>query len=138
MEKTCLFSKNRNCEFYKSIESHYEGTVWRCWLDNEKNRPAFCIEYCRVEVERIKERLGYRNGEIWVAKLKVPRARKRYECDVCGEVIPIGRHYVNEVALNTESPGYNSVRIHGECWLDEKSSAASEMTDRPVWRWGPR
>lgn len=71
-------------------------------------------------------------GETWVFHLRTPRARKRYGCDCCGEAIERGSRHVKYVTTNVEGPGFDTWRLHGECYLSDQPMFHG---DRPDWRW---
>ena len=77
---------------------------------------------------------GAWRGETWQFHLRTPRARKRYDCDACGEPIEIGARHVKFVTANVEGPGMETWRVHGECYLEPGMTLFNDEA-RPGWRW---
>jgi hypothetical protein len=79
---------------------------------------------------------GHWAGDTWVFHLRTPKARKPYDCHACDERIEKGLLHVKYVTTNLEGPGFETWRLHGECYLSPGSLLNCEK--RPDWRWvGP-
>jgi hypothetical protein len=86
------------------------------------------------EYEEIPERRrGQWRGEVWVFHQHTPRARKRHTCDACLEAIEPSTRYVTFVTKGVEGPGWETWRVHGECYLEGISMFGHNP--RPAWRW---
>ena len=87
------------------------------------------------KVDGIEERDGQWKGETYVFRLRLPRARKDYDCVFCNEPIPKGLRYAMFVTTNIEGPGWETWRLHGECYLSNGSMFDND--GRPKERWNP-
>ena len=81
----------------------------------------------------IREHDGKWAGETYIFALCLPRARKDYECNFCGEPIPKGTRHVMYTTTNIEGPGFEHWRLHGECYLS--GEAMFDNAGRPELRW---
>ena len=84
------------------------------------------------EYDGIVEHDGRLAMETWVFRLRLPRARRRYDCHACNEPIEAGQRHVMYVTVGVEGPGFKTWRIHGECYLAGISMFYGE---RPAERW---
>jgi hypothetical protein len=96
-----------------------------------RRRPAPEVRYITIEPDD-----GRWFGETWVFRLRTPRARRRYVCASCDEEIPKGTCHVMYVTRDQEGPGWETWRLHGECYL-EKGRSRCNSEKRPDWRWEP-
>jgi len=76
---------------------------------------------------------GEWRGETYVWHVRVQRARKVHECNACNEKIEKGERYVAFTTRNLNAPGWETWKVHGECYLD---NVAMFHGKRPSWRWG--
>ena len=83
-------------------------------------------------IEGIQEHNGGYAGETYIFHLRLPRARVPYDCAVCSEPITRGQRHVAYVTRNVEGPGWETWRLHGECYLD---GGVMFYSTRPAWRW---
>jgi hypothetical protein len=76
---------------------------------------------------------GRYRGETFIFEQSTPKARKRHVCHACCEPIEVGTHYVTYVTVDVEGPGFETWRLHGECFLAGGSMFGGDP--RPSWRW---
>jgi hypothetical protein len=68
----------------------------------------------------VEEHDGTWRGEVWHFSLRLPRARRAYDCHGCGEPIEQGLRHVTFVTAGVEGPGMERWRLHIECYLSNQ------------------
>ncbi len=74
---------------------------------------------------------------LWHETLR--KARKPHECYECGLPIPVGRHYVNTVAIQERGDRPEVYAVHAECealreFVAKEICAVEEERERKAWR----
>jgi hypothetical protein len=86
-------------------------------------------------VDDIREQDGHWRTEMYVFRVRIPRASREYDCDFCCEKILTNQRHVMFVTIGQEGPGWETWRMHGECY--QRHESIFENSGRPNWRWNP-